>query len=56
MPSPTAIRELRFSRARSPLSRPIADATHAIPAIEFVVADVELADGVVGQSHLLSFH
>jgi len=52
----TAIRELRCFAARSPLSRPIADATHVIPAIEFVVCEVELRNGVVGQSYLLSFH
>ncbi|MCC7041190.1 MAG: mandelate racemase/muconate lactonizing enzyme family protein [Burkholderiales bacterium] len=56
MPSPTTIRELRCFRARSTLSQPIADATHVIPAIEFVVGEVELANGVVGQSYLLAFH
>lgn len=54
--TPTTIRELRFYSARSTLSQPIADATHTIPAIEFIVCDVELANGVVGQSYLLSFH
>ena len=41
MSQPTAIRELRFFSARSTLSRPIADATHTIPAIEFIVGEVE---------------
>ena len=54
--APTAIRDVRFFTARSTLSRPIADATHAIPAIRFVVARIELASGVAGQSHLLAFH
>ncbi len=54
--SPTAIRDVRFFTARSPLSRPIADATHAIPEIRFVVAGIALANGVTGQSHLLAFH
>jgi len=54
--SPTAIRTIRFDTARSTLSRPIADATHAIPEIRFVVATVELRNGVTGQSHLLAFH
>lgn len=56
MPSPTTIRSLAFHSARSPLSRPIADATHTIPAIEFIVCDLALANGVVGQSYLLAFH
>ena len=54
--TPTAIRDVRFATARSTLSRPIADATHAIPEIRFVVATLELGNGVTGQSHLLAFH
>lgn len=56
MSNPTAIHDVRFFAARSSLSRPIADATHTIPAIEFIVCDVELANGVIGQSYLLAFH
>ena len=56
MSRPTDIRELRCFAARSALSRPIADATHVIPAIEFVVCEIELRNGVVGQSYLLAFH
>ena len=52
----TTIRDIRFHAARSLLSQPIADATHTIPAIEFIVCDVELDNGVIGQSYLLSFH
>jgi hypothetical protein len=44
---PTAIRDVRCFEARSALSRPIADATHVIPAIEFVMCEIELAGGVV---------
>lgn len=54
--TPTAIREVAFFTARSALSRPIADATHAIPGIRFVVAGIALANGVTGQAHLLAFH
>jgi len=54
--APTAIRDLRCFTARSALSRPIADATHVIPAIEFVVCEVELVNGIVGQSYMLAFH
>jgi L-alanine-DL-glutamate epimerase-like enolase superfamily enzyme len=49
------IRRVSFFRARSPLSRPIADATHAIDTIAFVVTRLELAGGIVGESYLLSF-
>jgi L-alanine-DL-glutamate epimerase-like enolase superfamily enzyme len=54
--SRSTIRTIRFASARSALSRPIADATHAIPEIRFVVATLELDNGVTGQSHLLAFH
>jgi L-alanine-DL-glutamate epimerase-like enolase superfamily enzyme len=56
MPAPTTVTSVRFHVARSLLSKPIADATHTIPAIEFIVCDLALANGVVGQSYLLSFH
>jgi L-alanine-DL-glutamate epimerase-like enolase superfamily enzyme len=54
--SPTTVAALDFYTARSPLSRPIADATHQIPAIEFIVARLTLANGVIGESYLLAFH
>ncbi len=54
--SPTSIKELDFFSAESPLSQPIADATHQIPAIRFIVARVTLADGTVGEGYLLAFH
>ena len=47
---------LDFYTAESPLSRPIADATHQIPAIRFIVARLTLADGTVGEGYLLAFH
>jgi L-alanine-DL-glutamate epimerase-like enolase superfamily enzyme len=50
------IRSVHFFEATSPLSRPIADATHAIPAIRFLVARVTLEDGTVGEGYLLAFH
>jgi L-alanine-DL-glutamate epimerase-like enolase superfamily enzyme len=54
--SPTTIKVVRFFRAVSPLSRPIADATHALKEIAFVVTRVELAGGEYGESYLLAFH
>lgn len=47
---------LDFHEAESPLSQPIADATHQIPAIRFLVARLTLADGTVGEGYLLAFH
>lgn len=51
-----AIREMACYRAVSPLSQPIADATHAIPQIAFIVTRLRLENGVVGESYLLAFH
>lgn len=50
------IKELEFFRAESPLSQPIADATHQIPAINFIVARLRTDSGVVGEGYLLAFH
>ena len=41
--SRTRITSVDFFEAQSPLSQPIADATHQIPAINFVIARVTLA-------------
>ncbi|MCO5297122.1 MAG: mandelate racemase/muconate lactonizing enzyme family protein [Fimbriimonadaceae bacterium] len=50
------IREVRFFKALSPLSRPIADSTHAIPEIGFLVTRLTTDTGVVGEAYLLAFH
>ncbi len=50
------IKSISFFKAVSTLSRPIADSTHAIPEIAFVVTRVELDNGVRGEGHLLAFH
>ena len=50
------ITALDFFEAESPLRRPIADATHEIPAIRFIVARLTLADGTIGEGYLLAFH
>ena len=52
----TAIREIQFFRAKSTKSAPIADATHQISDISFIVTRITLAGGVTGQAYLLSFH
>lgn len=50
------IAALQFFEAESPLSRPIADATHAIPAIRFLIVRLRLDTGEVGEGYLLAFH
>jgi L-alanine-DL-glutamate epimerase-like enolase superfamily enzyme len=50
------IRQLQFFRAVSPLSRPIADSTHSIPEIAFIVTRLTLESGVTGEAYLLAFH
>ena len=50
------IRRVEFFRAVSTLSRPIADSTHSIPEIGFVVTRITLASGITGEAYLLSFH
>ena len=49
------IRDIQFFKALSPLSRPIADSTHQIEHIAFLVARLELDTGMVGESYLLAF-
>lgn len=45
-----------FFRAVSTLSQPIADSTHSIPEIGFIIARLTLDSGVTGESYLLAFH
>lgn len=54
--NPTCVRSVQYFTASTPLARPIADSTHEIANIAFVVTRVELASGVVGESYLLAFH
>jgi L-alanine-DL-glutamate epimerase-like enolase superfamily enzyme len=56
MSNPHQIKDIRFFRAKSPISRPIADATHAISDIDFFMAEIETEAGITGQGYLLSFH
>lgn len=55
-PSPLAIRKINFFSAVSPVSQRIADATHDIPEIRFLIAEIELENGTTGQGYLLAFH
>ncbi len=52
----TEIADVKFFRAKSPRSIPIADSTHQISEIGFVITRIRLANGVTGESYLLSFH
>jgi L-alanine-DL-glutamate epimerase and related enzymes of enolase superfamily len=52
----TRMKDIRFYRATSKISKPIADSTHTISKIAFYVVEVETEEGVVGQGYLLSFH
>jgi L-alanine-DL-glutamate epimerase-like enolase superfamily enzyme len=51
----TTIVAVDFFSASAPLARPIADATHRIAAINFLVARIRLADGTTGDGYLLAF-
>ena len=51
-----AIKRISYFKAISKISRPIADSTHQIPEIAFIVARIELDNGVTGDGHLLAFH
>lgn len=50
------IRRVEFFKAVSPLSRPIADSTHQISEIAFIVTRIALDSGVTGEAYLLAFH
>lgn len=53
--SRTVVTAVDFFTTSAPLSAPIADATHRIAAINFIVARVTLADGTTGEGYLLAF-
>ncbi len=50
------ITHIDFFKAVSPLSTRIADATHAIPEIGFLVTRLTLDSGITGDAYLLAFH
>jgi L-alanine-DL-glutamate epimerase-like enolase superfamily enzyme len=50
------IRNVHFFKAVSALSQPIADSTHQIPEIAFIITRIELENGVMGDANLLAFH
>jgi mandelate racemase len=50
------ITDVKFYRAVSKISKPIADSTHEISQIAFYIVEVKTEKGIVGQGYLLSFH
>jgi L-alanine-DL-glutamate epimerase-like enolase superfamily enzyme len=50
------IKNITFFKAVSPVSQPIADSTHQIGEIAFLVARIKLDNGITGDGHLLAFH
>lgn len=51
----TAIRGANIYKASTLLKKPIADATHTLSEISFIVLRIQLENGIVGESYLLSF-
>lgn len=50
-----SIRQAKIYKASSVLKKPISDATHTLTEISFLVLRLQLENGVVGESYLLSF-
>lgn len=53
--SSAAIRDYKLYKAKAPLKKPISDATHTLHEISFLVLRLQLENGIVGESYLLSF-
>jgi L-alanine-DL-glutamate epimerase-like enolase superfamily enzyme len=53
--SSVAIRDYNLYKAKAQLKKPISDATHTLHEISFLVLRLQLENGVVGESYLLSF-
>src|SRR4051812_12311406 len=50
------IKRVNFFKAVSPLSRPLADSTHELREVSFIVTRIETSSGITGDAYLLSFH
>lgn len=53
--TPDKIKHIRLYRAGTALEKPIADSTHTLTSISFLVLRLETASGISGESYLLSF-
>ncbi|MFY0626583.1 MAG: mandelate racemase/muconate lactonizing enzyme family protein [Reichenbachiella sp.] len=50
-----AIKDVKLFKASTELKKPISDATHTLTEISFIVMRIQLENGVIGESYLLSF-
>src|SRR5512138_2490869 len=49
------IKSYHIYSSKAKLSKPIADATHTLTEISFIVLRMQLKSGIVGESYMLSF-
>lgn len=54
-PSCAAIRDYKLYKASATLKKPISDSTHTLSEISFLVLRLQLENGIIGESYLLSF-
>jgi len=54
-PSCAAIRDYKLYKVSARLKKPISDSTHTLSEISFLVLRLQLENGVIGESYLLSF-
>jgi len=50
------IDSIKLYKAVAPLKKPIADATHSLPEISFLVLRITTKTGITGEGYLLRFH
>ncbi len=55
MTNDTAIRGAKIYRASTLLKKPISDATHTLSEISFLVLRLQLENGIIGESYMLTF-
>jgi len=55
MTSDISIRDVKLFKTSTTLKKPISDATHTLTEISFIVMRIQLENGVIGESYLLSF-
>ena len=53
--SSAEIKSYKLYKAKARLKKPIADATHTLHEISFIVVRIQLENGIIGESYLLSF-
>jgi len=49
------IRDVQTTRLSLPLKDPIADSTHTLPSIDWILVDVHTDSGLTGHAHMLTF-